>query len=57
MNLCPKGYDCLLISNILHAHGSHAEKLQKMAKRALIPGGLIASNTQHGSGLVTAFRS
>ncbi len=97
------GYDCLLMSNILHGRGSQAEKLLNMAKRALEPGGLlivhdflmdndrcgplpatlfnlwlgaytveeiievirssgfkdvslIASNTQRGSGLVTASR-
>lgn len=35
------GYDCLLMSNILHGGGSQAEKLLKMAKRALTPGGLL----------------
>ena len=35
------GYDCLLMSNILHGRGSQAEKLLNMAKRALAPGGLL----------------
>ena len=35
------GYDCLLMSNILHGPGSHAETRLKQAKRALKPGGLL----------------
>ena len=35
------GYDCLLISNILHGPGSHAETRLKQGKQALKPGGLL----------------
>jgi len=35
------GYDCLLMSNILHGLGSHAETRLKQSKRALKPGGLL----------------
>lgn len=35
------GYDCLLMSNILHGPGSHGETRLKQSKRALKPGGLL----------------
>jgi hypothetical protein len=35
------GYDCLLMSNILHGPGSHAEIRLKQGKEALSPGGLL----------------
>jgi len=35
------GYDCLLMSNILHGQGSHAETRLRQSKRALNPGGLL----------------
>jgi SAM-dependent methyltransferase len=35
------GYDCLLMSNILHGPGSRAETRLKQGKRALKPGGLL----------------
>jgi SAM-dependent methyltransferase len=35
------GYDCLLMSNILHGSGSRAETRLKQGKRALKPGGLL----------------
>ncbi len=38
------GYDCLLMSNILHGQGSHAEIRLKQCKRALATGGLLIVN-------------
>lgn len=35
------GYDCLLMSNILHGPGSHADVRLKQAKKALKRGGLL----------------
>ena len=35
------GYDCLLISNVMHGHGSRAEAKLEKAKNALVPGGLL----------------
>jgi hypothetical protein len=35
------GYDCLLMSNILHGQGSHAEARLKQGRRALKPGGML----------------
>jgi hypothetical protein len=35
------GYDCLLMSNVLHGPGSHAEVRLKQAKRALTAGGML----------------
>jgi len=36
-----EGYDCLLLSNILHGHSSQAEMMLAKATRALVPGGLL----------------
>lgn len=36
-----EGYDCLLMSNILHGHGSKAEMKLAKAFQALLPGGLL----------------
>ena len=36
-----EGYDCLLMSNILHGHGSKAEMKLAKAARALVPSGLL----------------
>ncbi len=36
-----EGYDCLLMSNVLHGHGSQAETKFAKAHRALEPGGLM----------------
>ncbi|MCS7223886.1 MAG: methyltransferase [Armatimonadetes bacterium] len=36
-----EGYDCLLMSNILHGRGSHSEMKLKKALRALTPNGLL----------------
>ena len=36
-----EGYDCLLMSNILHGHGSQAETRLAKTIRALVPGGLL----------------
>ena len=36
-----EGYDCLLMSNILHGHGSNADMKLAKAARALMPGGLL----------------
>lgn len=36
-----EGYDCLLMSNILHGHGSQAEMMLAKGIRALVPGGLL----------------
>jgi len=38
------GYDCLLMSNILHGPGSHADTRLKQAKQALKRGGLLIVN-------------
>lgn len=36
-----QGYDCLLMSNILHGPGSQAEMMLAKGIRALVPGGLL----------------
>ncbi|MDY6893091.1 MAG: methyltransferase [Chloroflexota bacterium] len=36
-----KGYDCMLMSNIMHGPGSEAETKLAKATRALVPGGLL----------------
>jgi ubiquinone/menaquinone biosynthesis C-methylase UbiE len=36
-----QGYDCLLMSNVLHGHGSKPDVKLARARRALEPGGLI----------------
>lgn len=36
-----KGYDCLLMSNILHGYGSEAEMKLTKVTHALVPGGLL----------------
>lgn len=36
-----EGYDCLLMSNILHGYGSQAEARLAKGFRALVPGGLL----------------
>lgn len=35
------GYDCMLMSNVLHGPGSRAEERLEKAIRALVPGGLL----------------
>ena len=35
------GYDCLLMSNVMHGRGSQAEKRLSQAMRALVPEGLL----------------
>lgn len=39
-----EGYDCLLMSNILHGHGSQAETRLEQGMRALVPGGLLIAH-------------
>lgn len=39
-----EGYDCLLMSNIMHGHGSQAETRLEQAMRALVPGGLLITH-------------
>ncbi len=38
------GYDCILMSNIMHGHGSQAETRLKQGMRALEPGGLLIAH-------------
>ncbi|TET13597.1 MAG: methyltransferase [Dehalococcoidia bacterium] len=39
-----EGYDCLLMSNILHGHGSQAETRLEQGMRALVPGGMLIAH-------------
>ena len=39
-----EGYDCLLMANIMHGHGSQAETRLKQGMRALVPGGLLIAH-------------
>lgn len=39
-----EGYDCLLMSNILHGPGSQAETRLEQGMRALVPGGLLIAH-------------
>jgi SAM-dependent methyltransferase len=39
-----EGYDCLLMANIMHGHGSQAETRLEQGMRALVPGGLLIAH-------------